>query len=69
VGRILAAVRRLNEYPLSGRVVSELARATIREVIDGTYRIVYRVTPDAVEILTVVHAARDFSGATGSALK
>ena len=42
-----AAVRRLCEYPLSGRVVPELNnRATIREVIAGAYRIVYRVAPN-----------------------
>ncbi|HKU92589.1 MAG TPA: type II toxin-antitoxin system RelE/ParE family toxin [Sphingomicrobium sp.] len=46
--RLVAAVRRLHDYPLSGRVVPELARPTIREVIEGAYRIVYRVTPDAV---------------------
>jgi addiction module RelE/StbE family toxin len=45
VERLVAAVRRLREYPLSGRVVPELARPTFREVIEGAYRIVYRVTP------------------------
>ena len=59
-GRLVAAVRRLHEYPLSGRVVPELARPTIREIVHGAYRIVYRVTPDAVQILAVVHAARQF---------
>lgn len=65
-GRIVAAVRRLREYPQSGRIVPELARPTIREVIFGAYRIVYRITPNAVEILTVVHGARDFPRAVRS---
>ena len=60
IERLVAAVRRLRDYPLSGRVVPELARPTIREVIEGAYRIVYRVTPDAVQILAVVHGARRF---------
>jgi plasmid stabilization system protein ParE len=60
VARLVAAVRRLREYPLSRRVVPELARPTTREVIEGAYRIVYRVTPDAVQILAVVHGARRF---------
>ena len=59
-GRLVAAVRRLHEYPLSGRIVPELARSTIREIVHGAYRIVYRVTPDTVQILAVVHAARLF---------
>jgi toxin ParE1/3/4 len=54
-----ARYARLGDYPLSGRVVPELGRPTIREVIDGSYRI-YRVTPDAVQILAVVHATRRF---------
>jgi addiction module RelE/StbE family toxin len=66
VARLVAAVRRLREYPLSGRVVPELARPTVREVIEGAYRIVYRVTPDAVQILGVVHGARRFPPGEGS---
>lgn len=58
--RLVSAVDRLRLHPLSGRVVPELVRATLREVIEGTYRIVYRVTPDEVQILTVVHTARRF---------
>ena len=58
--RVVAAVRRLREYPLSGRVVPELGRPTVRELIEGTYRIVYRLTPDAVQVLAVVHGARRF---------
>ena len=57
---LVHAVDRLRDYPLSGRVVPELEQPTIREVIAGQYRIVYRVTADAVQILTVVHGARDF---------
>lgn len=60
VGRLVTAVRRLRDYPLSGRVVPELNRPTVREVIEGAYRIVYRVTPDAVQILAVVHGVRRF---------
>jgi toxin ParE1/3/4 len=60
VARLVTAVRRLHDYPLSGRVVPELGRPTIREVIEGSYRIVYRVTPDAVQILAVVHGTRRF---------
>ena len=58
--RLFAAVERLREYPLSGRVVPELEQATLREVIHAPYRIVYRVRADMLEIITVVHAARQF---------
>lgn len=58
VERIVAAVARLENYPLSGRVVPEVADQSLREVIHASYRIVYRLRPDVVEILTVFHGAR-----------
>ena len=57
---LFAAVDRLREYPLSGRVVPELQQATLREVVDAPYRIVYRVRAEVLEVITVVHAARQF---------
>jgi len=60
VERIVAAVERLKDNPRSGRVVPELGDESIREVIHGYYRIVYRLRPDLVEIATVFHGARLF---------
>jgi addiction module RelE/StbE family toxin len=51
-------VDRLEMFPLSGRVVSEIDRQEIREVILGNYRIVYRLKEDETEILTVHHGAQ-----------
>ena len=58
--QLVTAVDRLRDFPLSGCVVPELARPNLREVIEGAYRIVYRVTADEVQVLTVVHGARRF---------
>ena len=60
VERLVAAVERLEVHPLSGRVVPEVGDDTLREVIHGSYRIVYRVRSDLVEIVTVFHGARLF---------
>lgn len=60
VERIVAAVERLQEHPRSGRIVPELGEESIREVIHGNYRIVYRLRHDTVEIATVFHGARLF---------
>jgi len=47
--------------PESGRIVPELENSEIRELIEGNYRIVYRIkTMEYVEILTVHHTSRDF---------
>jgi toxin ParE1/3/4 len=58
VERVFGAVKRLESFPLSGRIVPELDQENIREIIFGSYRIVYIVSDDAVNILTVFHSAR-----------
>ncbi len=55
---VLAAVERVASFPLSGRVVPEARDATTCEIILGSYRIIYRVREDLVEVLTVHHGAR-----------
>jgi plasmid stabilization system protein ParE len=60
VERLVAAVERLQDHPRSGRVVPELGDDSIRELIHGNYRIVYRLRGDVVEIATVFHGARSF---------
>jgi toxin ParE1/3/4 len=64
VDRIFEGVDRLAEFPLSGRLVPEVQDERMREVILGSYRIVYRVRADVVEVLTVFHSSRPF-GAWG----
>jgi toxin ParE1/3/4 len=58
--RLIAAVGRLEQFPESGRVVPELAEPRVREVIHGSYRIVYELRDSRVEILTVFRASRRF---------
>ncbi|MEK6700542.1 MAG: type II toxin-antitoxin system RelE/ParE family toxin [Nitrospirota bacterium] len=56
--RVFTAAGRLEISPRLGRVVPEFGRDDIREILLGNYRIVYRVFPHKVEILTVYHGAR-----------
>ena len=52
-------VRRLAQaqaFPDSGRMVPEVARADVRELVEVPYRVIYRVRPDAIEVVAVVHA-------------
>ena len=57
-GRLVAAVSRLEQFPESGRVVPELDEPHVREVIHGSYRIVYELHEETVEVLTVFRASR-----------
>jgi len=56
--RVLRATDQLASYPLSGRTVPELGNANIREIIVGSYRVIYRIRHDDVHLLTVHHGAR-----------
>jgi len=58
--RAFEAADRLELFPKSGRVVPELNREDIREIILGNYRIIYRIITDEVEVLTVHHGAKPF---------
>jgi addiction module RelE/StbE family toxin len=55
---VLCAVDRLIQFPKSGRIVPEINDPSLREVILGSYRIIYRLRQDLVEILTVFHGSR-----------
>jgi len=57
--KIRNGVLRLEDHPLSGRVVPELSGLDYREVIVAPYRIVYAVKKDRVIILRVWHARRE----------
>ncbi len=58
VAQIVRAAGRLEEFPLSGRSVPERPDSKLRELLCGNYRIVYRVTGDLIEVVTVFHGAR-----------
>lgn len=49
----------LQKYPFSGRMVPELSKKDIREVIVPPYRIVYRVLKRKIIVLRVWHGRRD----------
>jgi plasmid stabilization system protein ParE len=55
---VLRAVERLADFPRSGRMVPESGKPSIREIILGNYRIVFRCKKNVVEILAVYHGAR-----------
>ncbi len=60
--RLIDAVDRLRDFPESGRVLPELADPAVREVIHGSYRVVYELRAEQAEILTVFRASRLFPG-------
>jgi len=49
----------LETFPYSGRIVPELNRSDIRELIQGNYRIIYKIISEyQIDILTIHHSRR-----------
>ena len=59
--RIFDAVERLGDYPYLGRMVPEYQDETLREVIVGNYRVVYRVRGQLIAVVGLVHGRRNLT--------
>ena len=59
---LIARTELLAEFPEIGRTVPEFRRSDLREIIHGSYRIIYRfrTDPPVVEIVRFWHTARGF---------
>ena len=55
---LFAAVGTLDRFPERGRIVPEIGQSAIRELIHRGYRVIYRVDPRRIVILTVRHGRR-----------
>jgi len=53
----------LVELPKIGRIVPEIEDPKIRELIIYSYRLIYEISPNRIEILAVIHGKQDFPGA------
>jgi toxin ParE1/3/4 len=57
--RIHQKAELLIQLPLAGKAVEEINDRAVREIIEGNYRIVYRIeSPERIDILAVHHGAR-----------
>jgi plasmid stabilization system protein ParE len=61
VERIILAAELLVDYPKVGPIVPESNDENIRELLFQRYRIIYRVKNDCLEMLSVLHGARDLA--------
>ena len=55
---IVAAARSLSTFADRGRVVPEYQDPTVRELLVRRYRVIYRVGTVRVEVLRIIHGAR-----------
>lgn len=53
--RLLRRSQMLSEPPLLGKRLQRYVDDDVRELLERPYRLIYRVTPEAIEILTLLH--------------
>lgn len=58
INSIVARTDQLINFPESGRVVPEKDNSNIRELIEGNYRIFYKLQRHTITILRIHHSAR-----------
>ncbi|WP_317616112.1 type II toxin-antitoxin system RelE/ParE family toxin [Nostoc sp. 'Peltigera membranacea cyanobiont' 210A] len=61
IDRITKRSQQLANFPLSGRIVPEFETEQIREVIEGSYRIIYYIKPEQIDVLAVIHGAQEIT--------
>jgi toxin ParE1/3/4 len=58
IARLFKRIEVLQNFPLSGRMVPEKNDETIRELIEGNYRIFYQLIGSFAFILRIHHSAK-----------
>lgn len=58
VSKILRRAEQLQFQPQSGRIVPEFSNENIRELIEGSYRLVYKIIDDKIFIVRIHHSSR-----------
>jgi toxin ParE1/3/4 len=59
VDRLTARSRQIAEFPYSGRAVPEQEEDRLREVLEGSYRLIYEIHTARIVVLAVIHGARE----------
>ncbi len=55
------AARSLAVFPERGRRNPEVGEESVREIFVQSYRLIYEIHPDAIDVIAFVHGARDLA--------
>lgn len=58
VRQIVRRAGQIAVFPGSGRRVADYDRDEVRELIEGDYRLIYRIHGDHIDVLAVMHGAQ-----------
>jgi plasmid stabilization system protein ParE len=56
--RLVNRSEQIAAFPRSERMVPEYEIDDVRQVIEGSYRLIYLIKDDRIEVLAVIHTAR-----------
>ena len=61
VDRLTDRSKQIAKFPFSGRMVPEYELNVVRELIEGSYRIIYLINEEKkeIEVLAVIHSSRE----------
>ncbi|MDI6687501.1 MAG: type II toxin-antitoxin system RelE/ParE family toxin [Desulfobacterales bacterium] len=57
---IVEKIEGLDDFPEIGRIVPEINDKKVRGLIVYSYRLIYEIKNDDVDILAIIHGKRDF---------
>lgn len=63
--KVVFSTRQLQVFPETGRMTPEAEDTSVREIIIHGYRVMYRIEPDRLLVLAVMHGSRDVGGMAG----
>jgi toxin ParE1/3/4 len=63
IHRIESRLQLLREQPAMGKATPAMPDPSVRELVVSPYRVFYRVLPDCIEILAILHGRREGPGA------
>jgi len=58
---IIEKSEKLNDFPEIGRIVPEIDNPNIRELFIYSYRLIYQISQNTIDILALIHGKQDFS--------
>jgi len=56
--KITRRSEQIADHPCPGRKVPQYDAEDIREIIEAPYRIIYRIRPERIDVIAIVHCAR-----------
>jgi len=65
VHTIIDKIKILEKYPEAGKIIADASAGKLRQIIVYSYRIIYRIEKNQLQVLTVHHSSRLLSNNPG----